>query len=131
MRPWKLLAGLPAVLAIIAASAAWGGAGDYDFQPLKAAVKNGPSSEIAIRLVHKPTGKPVTGAVIFRTRLDMSPDGMEPMTAKHEALSETEPGIYRFRADFTMEGHWALKLMAKVQGEAETVTGTVVFNTKN
>lgn len=116
-------------LAIITvAPAAFAGAKDYEFQPVAADVKNGAGSEVAIRIVHKPTGKPVEGAVLFRTRLDMSPDNMGGMTAKHAATPSSEPGVYRFKADFTMSGGWALKLQVKVPGESETVEGTVVFN---
>lgn len=103
---------------------------DYEFQPITADVKNGAGSEVAVRLVHKPTGKPVEGAVLFRTRLDMSPDSMGEMTAKHVAMPTSTPGVYAFKADFTMAGGWAFKLQAKVPGEAETVEGTVVFKAK-
>jgi hypothetical protein len=102
-------------------------AADYAFEPVQANVKNGPKSDVAVRLIHKPSGKPVAGAVIFRTRLDMSPEGMETMTAKIEPAAESETGVYKFRADFTMAGKWALKLQAKVQGEPDTVEGVVVF----
>ena len=112
------------------ASAAYAAASDYEFQPVAAEVKNGAGSEMAVRLVHKPTGKPVAGAVIFRSQLDMSPDSMGEMTAKHTAVSGNEAGVYRFEADFTMAGSWAFKLQAKVPGEAETVVGTVVFRAK-
>ena len=112
------------------APAVYAAATDYEFQPVAVDVKNGAGSEMAVRLVHKPTGKPVEGAVIFRTRLDMSPDKMGEMTAKHTAVPGTEPGIYRFKADFTMSGGWAFKLQAKVPGETETVEGTVVFKAK-
>lgn len=114
-----------------AATLASAGANDYAFEPVKAEVKNGPGSELLVRLVHKPSGKSVPDAVVFRTRLDMSPEQMEAMTAKHEAIPSTEPGVYRFKADLTMEGGWAFKLMAKVQGEQETVTGSVVFKAKD
>ena len=76
-------------------------------------------------------GKPVEGAVIFRTRLDMSPDKMEAMTTKIEPLTESEPGVYKFRADFTMAGGWAFRVMAKVPGEKDTVQGIVVFQAKD
>lgn len=132
MRTAKGLAVTLLGLAIVGAAAeARAGANDYAFEPAKAEVKNGAGSELAVRLVHKPTGKLVKDAVVFRTRLDMSPENMEAMTAKHEALPSTEPGVYRFKADLTMEGRWAFKLMAKVQGEQETVTGTVVFKAKD
>jgi hypothetical protein len=118
-------------LAIIAgAPTTYAGAKDYEFQPISVEVKNGAGSDVAVRLVHKPTGKPVEGAVIFRARLDMSPDSMDEMTAKHMAMPSTEPGVYRFKADFTMAGSWALKLQAKLPGESETVEGVVVFRAK-
>jgi hypothetical protein len=124
---------LVAVLALgfgAAATQALAGPKDYTFEPVSADVRNGSGSELAVRIVHKPTGKPVEGAVLFRTRLDMSPDGMEAMTAKHTAQPSNEPGVYRFRADLTMAGGWAFKVMAKVPGETETITGTVVFRAK-
>ena len=115
---------------IISASAALAVATDYEFQPVAVDIKNGAGSELAVRLVHKPTGKPVDGALLIRTRLDMSPDSMGEMTAKHAAMPGTDPGVYRFKADLTMAGGWAFKLQAKVPGETETVEGTVVFKAK-
>ena len=115
---------------MISASAAIAGASDYEFQPVAVDIKNGAGSELAVRLVHKPTGKPVDGALLIRTRLDMSPDSMGEMTAKHTAMPGTDPGVYRFKADLTMAGGWAFKLQAKVPGETETVEGTVVFKAK-
>ena len=56
---------------------------------------------------------------------------MAAMTAKHELLPETEPGIYRISADLKMAGGWALKLMAKIQGEPDTIIGTVKFTAKD
>ena len=115
---------------IVSASAALAGAADYEFQPVAVDVKNGAGSELAVRLVHKPTGKPVEGALLIRTRLDMSPDSMGEMTAKHAAVPGREPGVYRFTVDLTMAGAWAFKLQAKVPGETETVEGTVVFRAR-
>jgi hypothetical protein len=106
------------------------GPGDYSFEAVQVEVRSGPDSELAVRLIHKPTGKAVSGAIIFRSRLDMSPDEMGSMTAKHEPLPETEPGVYRFKADLTMAGRWAFKMMAKVQGETATIEGSVIFAAK-
>jgi hypothetical protein len=117
-------------LVLLCASQAIAGSADYVLEPVNVAVKNGAGSELAVRLTHKPSGKPVTGAVLFRTRLDMSPDSMGEMTAKHVAVPTSEPGVYRFKADLTMAGGWAFKVMAKVPGESETVQGTVVFQAK-
>ena len=118
-------------LAIISgASCAFAAPADYQFEPVAVDVRNGADSEVAVRLVHKPSGRLVKDAVIFRTRLDMSPDSMAEMTAKHTAKPSDAPGVYRFNANFTMAGGWALKLQAKVPGESETIEGTVVFQIK-
>ncbi|HEX2842173.1 FixH family protein [Hyphomicrobium sp.] len=118
-------------LAVFTTHAALAAATDYEFQPVSVEIKNDAGSELGVRLVDKRTGKAVPGAVIFRTQLDMSPDGMGEMLAKHEALPPGEPGVYRYKADITMAGDWAFKLQAKVPGEAETVEGSVVFTAKD
>ena len=46
---------------ITVAPAAFAEANDYEFQPVAADVKSGVGSEVAVRIVHKPTGKPVEG----------------------------------------------------------------------
>lgn len=118
-------------LATFNTHAAFAGANDYEFRPVSAEIKNDAGAELGVRLVDKRTGKVVPGAVIFRTQLDMSPDGMGEMLAKHEALPPGEPGVYRYKADITMAGDWALKLQAKVPGELDTVEGSVVFTAKD
>lgn len=110
--------------AILSAQA---GAGDYEFQLVSKELKAGAPAEIAVRLVHKPDGKPVPDAVIFTTRLDMGPDGMEEMTTPVTAVPGGAPGIYRFKAKLSMAGDWALSVGAKVQGEADTVQGKLLL----
>ncbi len=99
---------------------------DYEFQLVDKTVKKG-DAIIAVRLVHKPDGKPVPNAVIFAKRLDMAPDGMETMKTTIEPMPSTEPGIYRFKAEVTMEGGWQLSLAAKAQGEIGTVENKLVI----
>ena len=99
---------------------------DYEFQLVDKSVKKG-DAIISVRLVHKPDGKPVPNAVIFATRLDMAPDGMETMKTTIEPMPSTEPGIYKFKAEVTMEGGWQLSLAAKVQGEIGTVENKLVI----
>jgi len=119
-------------LAIAASvSTAEAGAGGYEFQGVQTEVKNGAGGEAAVRLVHKADGKAVANAVIFRSRLDMSPEEMGEMTGKLTPAPSDEPGVYRFKAEPTMAGRWALKLMAKVPGESETVEGTVIIAAKD
>ena len=118
-----------AALAFLAASTGTvlAGALDYEFQLVASEVKHGPQAEIAVKLVDKRSGNSVSGAVIFTTRMDMAPDGMEMMTTSVENLPEKEPGVYRFRTNLSMAGGWRFKVAAKVQGEPETVQGEVVL----
>lgn len=112
-------------------SSAWPAASDYAVEPVVADLKSGPGQEVAVRLIHKAGGHPVAGAVIFQTRLDMSPDGMADMTTAVKPAETREEGIYRFKADLTMKGRWLLTFAAKVQGEAETIRGRAVFHVKD
>ena len=98
---------------------------DYEFQLIDSTVKKG-DAIISVRLVHKPDGKPVPDAVIFASRLDMAPDGMQEMATKIAAVPSTEPGVYRFKAVVSMQGRWQLSLGAKVQGETGTVESQLV-----
>src|SRR6202140_1641048 len=98
---------------------------DYEFQLVDQTVKKG-DAIISVRLVQKPDGKPVPDAVIFATRLDMAPDGMQEMVTKIAPMPGGEPGTYRFKASFGMAGRWQLSLGAKVQGEAGTVENRLV-----
>jgi hypothetical protein len=100
---------------------------DYEFQLIDQTVKAGPDKTITVRLVNKITGKPVPDAVIFATRLDMAPDGMQEMATKVVPTSGAEPGSYKFKATFGMAGRWLLSLGAKVQGETGTVEGKLVI----
>jgi YtkA-like len=99
---------------------------DYEFQLVEQTVKKG-DAIISVRLIHKPDGKPVPGAVIFATRLDMAPDGMQEMATKIAPMPSTEPGVYKFKAILTMAGGWQLSLGAKVQGETGTVENKLVL----
>jgi len=98
---------------------------DYEFQLIDKEVKKG-EAVIAVKLVHKASGRAVPDAVIFAKRIDMGPDGMEMMAAPIEAVTSTEPGVYRFKTDLSMAGEWALSLGAKVQGETGTVENKLI-----
>lgn len=99
---------------------------DYEFQLVDQTVKKG-DAIISVRLVHKPDGKPVPNAVIFATRLDMAPDGMQEMATKVTPMPGAESGTYRFKATLNMAGGWQLSLGAKVQGETGTVENKLVL----
>ena len=121
----------PFAAALVAAlsltgGAAFAAASDYAFEPVAAEVKKGDDVTVAVRLIHKPTGKPVAEAVIIRTRVDMAPDGMAEMESPVTAVPAAEAGVYAFKTDLPMAGRYQLSVAAKVQGEPETVVGKVI-----
>jgi hypothetical protein len=100
---------------------------DYEFQLVQNDAKKGEGVIVAVRLINRRTGKPVPDAVISAKRADMAPDGMADMVAKIEQLPSTEPGVYRFKTNLSMEGRWQLSVAAKVQGETGTVESKLVL----
>ena len=100
---------------------------DYKFELVSQTVEAGPDKVITARLMNTRTGKPVPDAVIFATRLDMAPDGMQEMATKITPVPGAEPGTYKFKATFAMAGRWQLSLGAKVQGETGTVENKLVI----
>lgn len=99
---------------------------DYEFQLVEPTVQAGPDKIVTVRLINKKTGKSVPDAIIFASRLDMAPDGMQEMVTKVTPMPGTESGTYRFKATFGMAGRWQLSLGAKVQGETGTVENKLV-----
>ena len=125
---WRSTIGVAAFLVAISLSGtAFAGANDYVFEPVKAEVKKGDDVVVSVRLKHKATGKPVTNAVIVQTRIDMGPDGMGEMASPLTPVPSTEPGVYSFNTNLSMQGRWLLSIAAKVQGEPETVVGKITF----
>lgn len=102
----------------------------YVFSASQSEVPLSATTMIDVRLVHQPSGKPIENAVVFETRFDMGPDSMDDMTAPVTAQGSPAPGVYRFAIAPTMAGRWELKLSVKVQGEAETVVGSVVVTAR-
>jgi len=100
---------------------------DYEFQLVQNEVKTGDGGIVAVQLTNTKTGKPVPDAVIFATRIDMTPDSMPTMKAPIELLPSTEPGVYRFKVNLSMAGSWQLSIGAKIQGETGTVESKLVL----
>ena len=102
---------------------------DYEFKLVEPTVTVGKDKIITVQLLNKKTGKPVPDAVIFATRLDMAPEGMPEMATKIAVdTAAADPGSYRLKATFGMEGKWQLSLGAKVQGETGTVESKLVIS---
>jgi hypothetical protein len=129
MKTKLLLAG--AAMAVAATTGiAFASANDYAFEPVKTELTQGDDVTVAVRLLHKATGKPVSGAVIIRTRMDMAPEGMAEMAVPVKPSTPSEPGTYAFKADLSMPGRWLFSLAAKVQGEPETVVSKITLTVK-
>jgi YtkA-like len=119
------------IAAIIAAASSFttqarAGADGYGFEPVKPEIKKG-GATLGVRLVQKSSGKPVANAVIVRSRIDMGPDGMPTMDSPLTPEPSDEPGVYNFKTNLPMAGHWLLSIAAKVQGEPETVVGKITY----
>lgn len=113
-------------LAIAGPTTAFADIKDYEFQLVDPTVRKG-ERVFAVRLLNKTTGKAVPDAVIFAVRLDMAPDDMEDMDTRIAAVPAGEPGLYSFKANFSMTGRWRLSLGAKVQGETGTVDNKLII----
>ena len=123
-----ILAGAAIAVAASLSGTAFAGADDYVFEPVRAEIKSSNVATVAVRLVHKPSGRPVTDAVIVQTRLDMAPDGMADMATAIAPLPSPEPGVYAFKAPLTMAGTLALDHFRQGAGRApDPVIGKITF----
>ena len=119
-----------ACLATVLASDVYAAADDYAFEAVQPEIEKGDDVTVAVRLVERATKRPVSGAVIIATRIDMAPDDMAAMDAPLTPMPSDEPGVYAFKTNLIMAGRWRLSIAAKVQGEPETVKGEVVYTAK-
>ncbi len=103
---------------------AFAAATDYRFELVGQPRGAGPKTIVQIRLVRVADGKPVPDAIIFDTKADMAPSGMAEMVSPLKPIA-AKNGVYDFAVEPGMTGTWALHLAAKIQGETETVRGTV------
>jgi hypothetical protein len=120
-----------AAIAVLALNgAAFAAPADYRFEVAQAKSEGSGTTDVSVRLVHVPDGKAVTDAVIFESKADMGPAGMAAMGGKVTPQPVGKDGLYHFETKTGMGGKWALHLAAKVQGETETVSGSVTFDAK-
>lgn len=96
-------------------------AADYRFEVVGQPIQAGTQATVTVRLVHVPTNRPVTNAAIFQQRLEMSMQGMAPMTGIVAPAQPDGQGNYRFSVQTSMDGEWTLTFAARVQGESEVV----------
>ncbi|CAN7212287.1 FixH family protein [Phyllobacterium sp. LjRoot231] len=123
----SMFAGLALASLFASVSLANAAPSDYEFQLVKGEIQKADAAVIAVKLIDKRSGNPVDHAVIFSTRVDMQPDGMEMMTTPAKAMPTTEPGVYSFQTNLSSEGNWRFSVAAKVQGEDGTIENKLVF----
>lgn len=121
------LAAAIAACLTLGAPTALAGADDYALELVETTRPVGAGAILTVRLTDLRTDAPVADAVIFATRMDMAPDGMETMTAPVALLPTDAPGLYRFATDLTMAGNWRFSVAVKVQGEPETVEAKLML----
>jgi hypothetical protein len=127
MKSNYLCAAAVAVAMSLASTATWADIKDYVFESVAPEWKKGDDVVVAVRLTHKPSGRPVADAVIVRTRIDMAPDNMADMVSPVVAVPSKEPGVYAIKTDLPMAGRYMFSVAAKVQGEPETVIGKIIL----
>jgi Cu(I)/Ag(I) efflux system membrane fusion protein len=97
------------------------------WEPADAEVLVGDGVRIAVRL-EGPSGLiALDGSAVSEARLDMGPDGMATMAAPLRPIAPGEGESLAWETDLVMGGRWALKVTTAVPGEAEPVTGEVIF----
>jgi hypothetical protein len=128
MSAYRIAAALTLAAAFSSPSvSSWAAPSDYKFELVSATPAGAGKNTVAVRLVHIPDSKPVADAVIIESKTDMGPSGMAEMPGKVTTPKTDKDGIYQFETQNGMAGKWALAIAAKVQGEAETVKGTVEY----
>jgi hypothetical protein len=125
----RFLSTIITAILVSTATNSFAAAADYRFELAGAPQSAGHgTSVVSVKLVHLPDGKPVSGAIIIQSQADMGPEGMAMMSAPIKPLPE-QAGVYRFEVQngqvWNKPGSWALTFSAKVEGEPQTVRGSV------
>ena len=91
---------------------------DYEFDLVDQTVEAGPDRVIAVRLINTKTGKPVPDAVIFATRLDMAPDGMQEMADQNRRRCRAlNPGLTGSRRRSVWPGAGSCRLAPRCRAK--------------
>jgi Cu(I)/Ag(I) efflux system membrane fusion protein len=100
-------------------------AGPIKWEAVQSEIPTGKSVRVEVRLGG--TNVPPSGITVTSSRIDMGPEGMPTMSAPLRQVEAKTPGVLAFETDLPMMGRWALNITAKIEGQPEPVTGTVVF----
>ena len=83
-----------------------------------------PALDTIRRLIHK-TIEAVTDD-LDKFRFNRAVARIRELTNALEDMPSTEPGVYRFKTELSMQGRWQLSLGAKLQGENGSVENKLV-----
>src|SRR5205814_8592794 len=77
---------------------------DYEFKLIEPTVAVGKDKIVTVQLANKKTGKPMSDAVIFATRLDMAPEGVRDIATMVAREPGGEHGSHRLKSGFARGG---------------------------
>ena len=120
-------AALGAAALVVVTASAHAAATDYKFELVSAQPAGPAKTDVTVRLVHLPDNKPVPNAFVFGATAGMGASDMASMPGQVTPGAAKPDGAYRYQVGTTMAGAWTLTLSAKIQGETQTVKGTVSF----
>lgn len=100
---------------------------DYRFEAVTDTVVRGVGVPLRVRALYSANGQPAPSIEVRDARVDRSPDGQ--VGGSHPAFftPSLDYGVYGFRADLPVDGRWALTFTARIPGEPQPVTASVVF----
>jgi hypothetical protein len=102
---------------------------DYKVQAVAPEIRPGESSDMAITITDG-TGKNVPNARITGVKLDMAMQGMGDMAMPVKQVVSPNKGEYHFVGNIMHSGAWKLTVTARIPGESDPVTATVVLTAK-
>jgi len=119
--------GAVALCAAALATPAHAAATDYKFELVGAQPAGPAKTDVTVRLIHLPDHHPVLNAFAFGVSAGMGAADIPSMPGEVTTGPAQPDGAYRYQIGTTMAGAWTLTLSAKIQGETQTVKGTVSF----
>lgn len=132
--------GSAALAALVAGCTAMSSASrSYRFEVLDQQVRPSADTEVRVRLVHLPDGRPVSGAVITKHKFQMvMPNAKIITTLMVEgagpppvATVEEGNGVYLVHSVVPMAGNWTMTLDARVPGETEPIEGSALLRVRS
>lgn len=124
---WRLASMLAGTIAACGASSAWALPTDYRFDPVVATVERGVDVTLRVQIRDRWQNRLIPNVDIQAPQVDRSPDGLPQARLPAFFAPGLDYGTYQFRAALPTDGAWALTFVAKVPGEPQSISASVVF----